>query len=500
MALQLALNIEDLSDQVRESFFIRGEWLSPASVDRLDLVSPVTEEVFLSTPAGSIADMEAAIAAARVAFDAGTWPRFSAPERAPYLRRIADEVRLRRSLFQQVWTAQVGAPYSFASTITGLCASYFDFYADAAETFKFEEVRPTFRGSVKVVREPVGVAALIVPWNAPLALLVQKLAAALAAGCTVVIKPSPETPLDALILAECIAAAGIPGGVVNIVPAMTPVGDFLVRHPAIDKVSFTGSTAAGKHIAAVCAERIARVSLELGGKSAAILCDDADLDDAIPALLPFTTPFSGQICFSQTRVLVSEKRHDEVLDRLSQAVSHLKVGDPLDDETQVGPLATARQLERVQGYIEKGKSEGALLVQGGGRVEGRNRGYYLEPTIFDRVTTDMTIGREEIFGPVLSVMAYADEADAVRIANATDYGLSGSVFSTDIARAEAIARQVRTGTISVNEFQLDPIAPFGGFKQSGLGREGGIEGLHEYLEFKSIFLPVSLGRDVINPK
>jgi acyl-CoA reductase-like NAD-dependent aldehyde dehydrogenase len=311
----------------------------------------------------------------------------------------------------------------------------------------------------------------------------------LLAGCTVVAKPSPETPLDALILAECVQAAGLPEGVVNVVPGGREAGDWLVRQPEIDKVGFTGSTAAGKHIARICADRLARVSLELGGKSASIICDDADLDAWLKSVGPFTMPFSGQICFSQTRVLVSKKRHDEVLDAFTAATKGMKVGDPWDAGTQIGPLSMARQRDRVLDYIEVGKREGARLVTGGGGAPGVNQGYFVAPTIFDRVTRDMRIAREEIFGPVVSVMTYDDEDEAVEIANDSDYGLSGTVFAADVNRAESIARRVRTGNVGVNGLQLDPNGPFGGFKQSGLGREGGPEGLAPYLETKTIYLP-----------
>ena len=479
----------ELSDNVRTRFYIGGRWREPMGQERFELVSPVTEEVTLSVPAGAASDMTAAVDAARQAFDTGEWPRLSPGERAHYLRRIADEIDRRLDLFQRVWIAQVGAPRWFVGAITGAAAHHFRYYADLADGYPFEEERTPATGRLKVLREPVGVAALIIPWNAPLVLLTQKVSAALAAGCTVVAKPSPETPLDALILAECVEAAGLPPGVVNVVPAGREVGNILISDTRIDKVSFTGSTDAGRHIAGVCADRLARVGLELGGKSASILCEDADIGAWMQSLAPFTMPFSGQICFSQTRVLVPHSRHDEFIDAYVAGVESLKVGDPWFPETQIGPVSMARQRDRVLDYIDIGRNEGARLVTGGARPSGFNRGYFVAPTIFDQVTSDMRIAREEIFGPVVSVISYGRDEEAIAIANDSDFGLSGSVYSADVDRAEAIARRVRTGHISVNGFNLDAVAPFGGFKKSGLGRESGPEGLAGFLETKSLFLP-----------
>jgi aldehyde dehydrogenase (NAD+) len=339
-----------------------------------------------------------------------------------------------------------------------------------------------------VVKEPVGVCAAITPWNAPLVLLSYKVAAGLAAGCTIVSKPSPETPLEAYILAECIEKAGLPAGVFNLVPAGRESGDHLVRHQGIDKVAFTGSTAAGKHIAAVCAQRLARVSLELGGKSAAILLDDADFKAALPPLMVYSMPITGQVCFSLTRILVPETRKQEFLDLYLGAVSSIKVGDPFDPSTQMGPLTMARQLDRVQGYIAAGHSEGARLACGGGRPRHLNKGYYIEPTVFVDVKPDMKIFQEEIFGPVVSVITYTDEDDAIAKANNTTYGLSGAVFTTNPDRGYAIARRMHTGSVTVNGMIVDPKHPFGGFRQSGMGREGGPEGLDNYVETKTIHI------------
>lgn len=477
----------ELSDNVRNRFFIDGQWAQPLSDNRSQMISPVTQEVQTDVRLGSIADMELALAAAQRAFDTGPWPRMLPAERALYLRKIAEEIRQRMPLFKRLWTAQIGAPLWMGEAFLPATPEHFDYFAGLADSFAFEDERRTTFGTAKVVREPVGVCALIIPWNAPLFLLTQKLAPALLAGCSVVVKPSPETPFDALVLAECIQAAGVPEGVVNIVPAGREVGDWLIRQPAIDKVSFTGSTAAGRHIGSVCADRIARVSLELGGKSASIICDDADVPAWLENVAPFTMPLAGQVCFSQTRVLVSKRRRAEFVGAYVDAMAKRKIGDPWDTETFMGPVASQAQYQRVLNYLDIARGEGARAVLGGSAATAFNRGYFVEPTIFDGVTSDMRIAQEEVFGPVVSIIEYEDEQDAIRIANDSRYGLSGTVFSQDVARAEHIARQVRTGNISINGLQVDPVAPFGGYKQSGIGRECGPEGLDPYLETKTIY-------------
>jgi acyl-CoA reductase-like NAD-dependent aldehyde dehydrogenase/thiamine pyrophosphate-dependent acetolactate synthase large subunit-like protein len=472
-----------------EKFFIGGKWVEPLSNRKLDVISPVTEERILSYPEASQADMDRAVAAAREAFDNGPWPRMAPSERARYLRKVADLLAQRLDDIAHSWTLQVGAPIMLTRKLVGQNPTLFNYYADLAETYPFvDERKRDDGGKVKVVKEPVGVCAAITPWNAPLVLLSYKVAAGLAAGCTIVSKPSPETPLEAYILAECIEKAGLPAGVFNLVPAGRESGDYLVRHQGIDKVAFTGSTAAGKHIAAVCAERLARVSLELGGKSAAILLDDADFKAALPPLMVYTMPITGQVCFSLTRILVPESRKQEFLDLYLGAVSNIKVGDPFDPTTQMGPLTMARQLDRVQGYIAAGRSEGARVACGGGRPRHLHKGYYIEPTVFTDVKPDMKIFQEEIFGPVVSVIGYTDEDDAIAKANNTTYGLSGAVFTADVDRGYAIARRMRTGSVTVNGMIVDPKHPFGGFKQSGMGREGGPEGLDNYIETKTIHI------------
>ncbi len=483
------VHVKNASLKTPEKFFIGGEWVTPQSNRMLDVVSPVTEEVIISYPEAGEADIDRAVAAAKDAFDNGPWPRLSPAERAQYLRKVASLISERLDEIANAWTLQVGAPIMLTKKLVGQNATLFNYYADLAESYDFIQDRQRDDGGkVKIVKEPVGVCAAITPWNAPMVLLSYKIAAGLAAGCTFVAKPSPETPLEAYILAECIEKAGLPKGVFNLVPAGREVGDYLVRHKDIDKVAFTGSTAAGKHIAKVCADRLARVSLELGGKSAAILLDDADFMKALPSLMVYSMPITGQVCFSLTRILVPESRKQEFLDLFVGAVSTIKVGDPANPETQMGPLTMARQLERVQGYIAAGVAEGATLACGGGRPDGLEKGFFVQPTVFKDVQANMKIAQEEIFGPVVSVISYKDEEEAVRIANNSSYGLSGAVFTSDPDRGFAVARRMRTGSVTVNGMIVDPKHPFGGYKQSGIGREGGIEGLDNYIDTKTVHL------------
>ena len=470
------------------SFFIGGKWVKPATDNKLSVISPVTEEVIATYAEASPQDVDRAVAAARDAFDTGPWPRLSQAERGKRLMKVAEIMKGRHAEIAEIWTAEVGAPISFTRYASGQSASLFDYYGQLIQTYQLiDERRRDNGGIVRVVKEPVGVCAAITPWNAPLVLLCYKVAAALAAGCTVVAKPAPETPMDAYLLAECIETAGLPPGVFNVVPAGREVGDYLVRHRGIDKISFTGSSIAGSKIAAAVAERLARTSLELGGKSAAIVMEDADLDKVLQSLVPFSMPITGQVCFSLTRVLVPQKRKQEVLDAYVSAVRQVKVGDPSREETQMGPLTMERQLKRVQGYIAKGREEGAKLVLGGGRPAGLERGYFIEPTVFSDVHSKMTIAQEEIFGPVVSFITYDSPEDAIAKANDTIYGLHGAVYTKDPEQGFEIARRVRSGSVTVNGLIVDIKMPFGGFKQSGMGREGGIEGLDPYFELKTVY-------------
>jgi betaine-aldehyde dehydrogenase len=477
--------------QVQESLFIGGEWVRPAALGVINVISPHSEEVIARVPDGSEADIDRAVAAARVAFDDGPWPRMSGAERADILAHVHAILQERSAVLATTITGEMGCPITF-SHVGQVMASLMvlDYYVHLAREYAFEEVRCGMLGPALVRREPVGVAGCIVPWNVPLFTTMLKLGPALAAGATVVLKPAPETPLDAIILADALRSAEIPAGVVNIVPAGREVGEYLVRHPGVNKIAFTGSTAAGRRIASLCGEQLKRVTLELGGKSAAIILDDADLGSTIGGLLPAALMNNGQACVGQTRILASERRYADVVDALVTAVRNVAIGDPMDPTTMCGPLVAARQRDRVEGYIRLGRDEGARIACGGGRPAGLPKGWYVEPTVFVDVQNSMRIAREEIFGPVLAVIPYADVDDAVRIANDSDYGLSGTVWSADIDHGLDIARRIRTGTYTVNGFAMEFRAPFGGFKASGLGRELGPEGLAAYLEPKTINLPM----------
>jgi betaine-aldehyde dehydrogenase len=471
-----------------DKLFIGGEWVTPATSNVLEVVNPATEKVVATAPEGSPADMDKAIAAARASFDSGVWSNLPAAERSAAMGRLLQLVYGKANDFAEVITAQTGCPILFSHLgQVGAAAMVLDYFVNLTATYPFEEVRAGFLGPALVRKEGVGVCAGIIPWNVPLFITFLKLAPALASGSSMVLKPAPETPLDALMLAELIVEAGIPAGVVNVVPAGREAGEHLVTAPGVDKVSFTGSTAAGRRIGALCGELLRRCTLELGGKSAAIILDDANIDEVIPALLPNSIMNNGQACVAQTRILAPASRYAEVADALTQATAALQVGDPTDMETAIGPLVAERQRARVEGYIAKGVAEGARITTGGGRPD--LQGFYVDPTLFVDVKNDMTIAQEEIFGPVISLISYDDRADAVRIANDSEYGLSGSVWTSDVDAGIDVARGVRTGTYTVNGFAMEWSAPFGGFKNSGVGRELGPEGLGAYLEDKTINLP-----------
>ncbi len=483
--------------QTREHIFIDGGFVSPAGSATIEVVSPHTEEVIGRVPEGTEADIDRAVAAARAAFDSGPWPGSTAVERAERITALSQAIQARMDEFAKLISAQNGSPYSFSIMGQVLASTMvLDYYAGLAPTYNFEEIRPGMMGVSLVRREPVGVVAAIVPWNVPLFTSVLKLGPALAAGCTVVLKPAPETPLDSYLLAECLTEAGIPPGVVNIVVAGREVGEHLVTHPGIDKIAFTGSTAAGKRIGALAGERLRRVTLELGGKSAAILMADADLSTAVPALLGSSFMNNGQACVAQTRVLAPRDRYNEVVEALSEFAVAQIVGDPLDPATQIGPLVAERQRSRVEGFIATAQKEGGKIATGGGRPSHLSKGWYVEPTVVIDVDPGSTIAQEEVFGPVVAVIPYDGPDDAIAIANNSQYGLSGSVFTTDVLAGLDVARRVRTGTYTVNGFSMEFGAPFGGYKNSGIGRELGPEGLAAYLESKSICLPA--GTEVPN--
>jgi aldehyde dehydrogenase (NAD+) len=469
-----------------DQLFIGGQWRKPSTEQRLTVISPHSEKPIGDVPAASAADVEAAVAAARQAFDHGPWPRLDVGERMRKVEQLATIYSGHLDEMADLITDEMGSPRSFSRLGQAAAAvSLIHLALGVARDFPWAERRQGVLGEVHLHRAPVGVVGAIVPWNVPQFLIMPKLIPALIAGCTVIVKPAPETPLDALWLAEMIEELDLPDGVVSVLPGGTDVGEALVRHPGVDKISFTGSSAVGRRIAALCGEQLKRVSLELGGKSAAIILDDADIDKTVKSLKSASLMNNGQACVAQTRILVSEGRRDEVVDALADMMSSLHVGDPSDELTDIGPLVAQRQQARVQDYIRSGVKEGARMVLGGEDAPS-NRGWYVRPTLFADVTNDMRIAREEIFGPVLSVLTYRDEDDAIRIANDSDYGLAGSVWTADIAHGLEVAAAVRAGTYGINMYTLDIGSPFGGFKQSGIGREFGPEGLQEYVELQSV--------------
>ncbi|NKY45732.1 aldehyde dehydrogenase [Nocardia cerradoensis] len=484
----------------RREFYVGGTWVPPAGDERFAVISPSTEEAVGEVPVARTADIDRAVAAARTAFDDGPWPRLSPGERADTLARAAELLRKREADIAAVTVDEIGCPVSQSRQAqTGMVAALFDYYAELIRGFDFEHTVTAGDRSGLVTREPVGVVAAVVPWNAPVTLAAWKAAPALAAGCTVVIKPPPESPLSNFVLAEALDEAGMPSGAVNIVPGDREVGEYLVTHPDTDKVAFTGSTAAGKRIMSVCGERVRRVSLELGGKSAAVVAEDADIATVLPAIVKGAMHMSGQVCGAHTRVLVPRTRYAEAVDAAAAAAAAVRVGDPHDPATLVGPLVAQRQRTRVEHYIALAREAGARVVTGGGRPAGLPRGWYVEPTILAEVDNAMRVAREEIFGPVLCLIPHDGDDDAVRIANDSPYGLSGGVWSADAERGLAIARRLRTGSIAINgTYPPFPRVPFGGFKESGLGRELGPEGLHSFLEPRSIGLPAALRRDAGN--
>jgi acyl-CoA reductase-like NAD-dependent aldehyde dehydrogenase len=478
----------------RRELFIGGAWVPPASGEHVDVISPSTEEPAGSVPLATNTDIDRAVAAARKAFDSGPWPRMTPAERADVLDRAAASLRKREAEIAAVTVDEMGCAISQAPQAqTGFTAALFDYYASLARTFEFSRTVVSGARAGIVDLEPVGVVAIIVPWNAPVTLACWKAAPALAAGCPVIIKPAPEAPLSNFILADALQEAGLPEGVVSVIPGGREVGEYLVTHPGTDKVAFTGSTAAGKRIMSLCGEQVKRVSLELGGKSAAIVCDDTDIATVIPRMVHGAMHLSGQVCGAHTRVLVPRARYDAAVGAAAADAAHVVTGDPHDPATLVGPLAAERQRDRVEGYIKLALDAGARVAAGGGRPADLPRGWYVEPTILANVDNSMRVAREEIFGPVLCFIPYGTDDEAIAIANDSPYGLAGGVWSADPARALGIARRLRTGSVAVNgSYPPFPLVPFGGFKESGLGRELGPEGLLNFLEPRSIGLPPEL--------
>lgn len=470
--------------------FVGGEWVQPSTDTLIDVVAPATEELYLQVANGQAADVDMAVAAAREAFDNGPWPRMSHKERARYISAIATELAARAGDIAAIWPNEMGILHSMASAYAAGAGPFFQYYADLADTFPFEEEHVTVSGAKLglLVREPVGVVGAIIPWNGPIMIMAFKVAPALLAGCTVVIKGSPEAPGHALLFAEVCEKVGLPKGVVNVLIADREASEGLVRNPGIDKIGFTGSSATGRRIASILGERMARYTLELGGKSAAIILDDYDIETAAKELAIRECDMSGQVCASLTRVIVPRRRADQVAEALGAVFRSVVVGDPFDPATQMGPIATRTQRDKVQDHIDRARSDGFRLVTGGGRPSHLDKGFFIEPTVFAGVDNDAPIAREEIFGPVLSVVPAEDEEHAVRLANDSPYGLNSAVFTNDADRAYAVARQIRSGTVGHNGHLVDFSIAFGGFKQSGVGREGGVEGLMAYLETKTILL------------
>ena len=468
---------------VRDKIYINGAWVPSTGKGTLEVIDSATEEVFATIPEGTPEDVDKAAQAAAAAFPA--WSATSREERGKLLKRISEALAARTDEVAQIISHEVGMPMTLSGSIqVGLPAGAFADAANAAESFQWEEEI----GNSLVVHEPVGVVGAITPWNYPLYQIALKVAPALAVGCTVVLKPSEVAPINAFILAEVIDEVGLPPGVFNLVTGVGPVvGEAIAAHPKVDMVSFTGSTRAGRRVMQLAAENIKPVSLELGGKSANILLDDADFEKAVPAGLFGCFMNSGQTCSALTRMLVPRSKLAQVEELAAGAVAGFAPGDPFEAGKLLGPLVSSVQRDRVRGYINKGIEEGAKLVAGGAEApEGLDKGFYVQPTIFSDVTPDMTIAKEEIFGPVLSIIPYDTEEEAIEIANGTPYGLAGAVSGADASRAERVARQMRTGQVDINGGNFNPSAPFGGYKQSGIGRERGKYGLEEFVETKAM--------------
>ncbi len=465
--------------------FIGGRF-RPAS-ETVPVIEAATGEPIGDGPGASQADIDDAVAAAHSPA-ANAWLASSAAERAEALSRFAAALRSRAATASELVSRESGMPISLSRGANGAFpAALVKYYAQLITEFEPEEIRPSLIGHTIVRREPVGVVGAIIPWNYPQSLAAMKVAPALAAGCPVVLKAAPETALDALLFGEAAIEAGLPNGVLSVVPGDATAGAYLVTHPGIDKVAFTGSTAAGRAIGEACGRRIRPVTLELGGKSAAIILDDVDTDATMNGLQTQSFVNNGQTCYLSSRIPAPRSRYDEIVDALAALADSMSLGNPLDDSTEIGPLVSSRQRERVLGYIELGKSSGAKLVAGGSVPKSQPHGWFVEPTVFADVANSDPIAQEEIFGPVLTVIPYDTDADAVDIANASGYGLAGTVWSTDEERATDVARRVHTGSIGVNSYLLDMRAPFGGVKAGGLGKELGPEGLDEYLVVKSIY-------------
>lgn len=472
-----------------DDVFIAGEWVRSHSGVRTPVRNPATEQSWASVPDGDEIDVDTAVAAARQALP--SWAGRTAADRAGFLRRLADEIDARSAELTRLITTENGTPIAESSAAPGHGAAHLRLTAALADRIDApdERANPMAPGRSLVQRRPVGVAGLITPWNFPLGLCLIKLGPALLAGCTVVLKPAPETPMAIRLLMSAVTAAGVPGGVVNLVTGGTRAGVSLADHPDVDKISFTGSTDVGRSIGAACGARLRPVTLELGGKSPAIVLDEADPDVLARNLLKVSMRNTGQTCKACTRLLVPAGRHDEILDLVADVVAAAPMGDPFDPDNFFGPLVSANQRDRVLGYLRLGHQEGAEAATGGFADTGHNRGYYVQPTVFRGVVPTMRIAREEVFGPVLAVIPYRDVDEAVAIANDPPYGLAATIFGEDISRAADVADRLETGNVGINHYGSNAAAPFGGVKDSGLGTEFGAEGLDAYLTFTSVHYP-----------
>ncbi|GAA4738340.1 aldehyde dehydrogenase [Nocardioides endophyticus] len=467
--------------------FIGGRWVAPSSSEMVSIISPSTEEVVYQLPAVTQADAEDAVAAARAAF--GPWSALSFADRRTVVTRFCSELKKRIDLIRDVWAVEAGMPVTVGETFNAGMAMILDDMVEISGTITMSEIRQTVAGPVQVRREPIGPTLAIVTYNGPHTEIALAVIPALMAGNTFVIKLPPESQMLGYVFADAADAAGFPPGVLSIFSADAEVSRYLVAHEEIDAVHFTGGTEIGAEIVQACAKRIARVTLELGGKSAAIVAEDADLDAALPHLIGAMTTYCGQICVAMTRIVVPRSRHDEIVDRLVAGLSTIRIGDPLSRETQYGPLAASRVRARAEGYIERAVAAGARIAFGGQRPDQLDRGWYLEPTLLVDVENGMEVAQNEIFGPVICVIPYDSIEDAIAIANDSRYGLSGSVFTTNPATAEFVSDKVRSGTFAINAAFPSMLAPFGGMKQSGLGSEGGREAFFELTNLKSIALP-----------
>jgi betaine-aldehyde dehydrogenase len=484
----MSVTVDRPSSLDRTRFFIGGEWVDPVRTELRDQIEAATGERLGVAALAGEADIDRAVRAARVALDEGPWGRTTAAERAVMLRAFADALDARASDTATLVSRENGMILGLSQALNGGApGALLRMYADIVEALPLESVRPSQAGSTIVRRVPVGVVGAIAPWNFPQALAMFKIAPALAAGCTVVLKPSPETALDSYVFADAALEAGLPAGVLNIVLGDRDAGAALVSHPLVDKIAFTGSTEAGRIIGQECGRLLRRSTLELGGKSAAIVLDDAEIDTVLAGLDNASFLNNSQTCTTQSRILIARSRYDEVVEAIGNFAASYVLGDPLDSATTMGPMATSGHRDKVLGYIDIAKNSNARLITGGGAPADLERGWFVQPTVFADVDNSDRLAREEVFGPVMALIPFDDDDDAVRIANDSNYGLGGSVWSADEDRALAVARRVRTGTIGLNYYTLDLGAPFGGFKDSGLGRELGPEGLDAYLEYQSVY-------------